>query len=145
MAAAAHLNAERLPYISAATGPVQNAAPQSRLSCNSALSPDPSYIASNVFALVIFDVTQLSYRASIVPDDIFGRVTSSIRLLTVGALSLGAAVAGSMLQLIGPINTVYSFSAYLLVLALLTTQNRDIRQAGSLSGAEATLENEAAS
>ncbi|EFH83255.1 MFS transporter [Ktedonobacter racemifer] len=92
------------------------------------------------FALVIFDVTQLSYRASIIPDSIFGRVTSSIRLLTVGAISLGAAIAGIMLQLFGPINTVYSFSAYLFVLALLTTLNKDIRQAGSLSETEMTLE-----
>jgi MFS family permease len=79
------------------------------------------------FALVIFDVTQLSYRASIIPDEVFGRVTSSIRLLTVGALSLGAVLTGTLLQTIGPQFTILIFTIYLLLLALLTTTNKDLR------------------
>src|SRR5262249_35555925 len=79
------------------------------------------------FLLVIFDVTQLGYRASMIPDALFGRVTSSIRLLTVGALSLGATLAGALLQTIGPRPTVLVLTIYLFVLALATTVNKAIR------------------
>ncbi len=79
------------------------------------------------FLLVIFDVTQLGYRASMIPDALFGRVTSSIRLLTVGALSLGATMTGALLQTIGPRPTVLVLTIYLFVLALATTVNRAIR------------------
>lgn len=85
-------------------------------------------------ALVIFDITQLSYRASAIPDEIFGRVTSSIRLLTVGAISLGAALAGVLLQVIGPRSTVFVFTVYLFLLALVTTTNRDLRRNAHLTG-----------
>jgi MFS family permease len=79
------------------------------------------------FLLVLFDVTQLSYRASIIPDTLFGRVTGSIRLLTVGALSLGATMTGTLLQTIGPRPTVLVLTIYLLLLALATTVNRAMR------------------
>jgi MFS family permease len=81
------------------------------------------------FALVIFDVTQLSYRAAIIPDEIFGRVTSSIRLLSVGGLALGPALAGALLQTLGPLSTVLVFAAWLLILALATTANPHVRSA----------------
>jgi len=61
-----------------------------------------------------------------IPHEIFGRVTSSIRLLTVGAMSLGAAVTGVFLQIIGAKFTILVFAIYLLLLALVTSVNRGV-------------------
>jgi membrane protein implicated in regulation of membrane protease activity len=77
-----------------------------------------------------------------IPHEIFGRVTSSIRLLTVGAMSLGAAVTGVFLQIIGAKFTILVFAIYLLLLALVTSVNRGVRKVGSTSEAEGALKQE---
>lgn len=50
----------------------------------------------------IYAVTLVSYRLSLVPDSLQGRVNSSFRLLTYGIESLGAFVAGLLLVPLGP-------------------------------------------
>ena len=46
----------------------------------------------------IYDVAQLSYRLTLIPDALRGRVTSAFRLLTFSADSLGIALTGVLLQ-----------------------------------------------
>jgi len=106
-----------------------------------AIAPSPVALglisAVLTFALVVFDVTQLSYRATLIPDALMGRVTSSIRLLTVGGMALGPALMGALLQTIGPLKTVLVCAAYLVILALATTVNRRVWAASAVPQAEA--------
>lgn len=106
-----------------------------------ALAPNPLALgllsAVLTCALVVFDVTQLSYRAALIPDALMGRVTSSIRLLTVGGLAIGPALCGALLQAIGPTATIRVCTGYLVILALGTTASAHVRAAAAIPGAEA--------
>jgi MFS family permease len=70
-------------------------------------------LASSAFPLIIsralvgliwpiYSVTVVSYRLSLAPDELQGRVNSSFRLLTYGIESVGAAVGGVLLMPLGP-------------------------------------------
>jgi MFS family permease len=50
----------------------------------------------------VYAVAVVSYRLSLAPDELQGRVNSSFRLLTFGIESVGAAVGGWLLVAIGP-------------------------------------------
>jgi MFS family permease len=50
----------------------------------------------------VYAVAVVSYRLSLAPDELQGRVNSSFRLLTFGIESVGAAVGGGLLVAIGP-------------------------------------------
>ena len=47
--------------------------------------------------LVLINVVTVSYRQSVVPDHLLGRVTAAYRLLAFGALPLGSLVAAGVL------------------------------------------------
>ena len=98
-----------------------------------ALAPNPillGIIAAAFFtAIPIYNVTQFSYRLSLIPDELQGRVNSVFRLLAFGFQPLGLAVTGILIQQIGAIATVLVFAALFLVLAIITTLNVDIRRA----------------
>jgi MFS family permease len=70
-------------------------------------------LASSAFPLIIsrvlvgliwpiYGVAVVSYRLSLAPDELQGRVNSSFRLLTYGIESVGAAVGGLLLGPLGP-------------------------------------------
>ncbi len=50
----------------------------------------------------VYAVAIVSYRLSLAPDELQGRVNSSFRLLTFGIESVGAAIGGGLLVAIGP-------------------------------------------
>lgn len=83
----------------------------------------------------LYNVVQFSYRLSLIPDELQGRVNSVFRLLAFGFQPLGAGLAGVLLQTIQPVPTVLVLFGVQLVLAALTTMNRHVRTAGTISAA----------
>lgn len=69
----------------------------------------------------IFDVIQLSYRMTTIPDELQGRTNSVFRLLVFSAQPLGLSFAGFLLQAFGVVPTVLITGVCLLLLSLLTT------------------------
>ena len=78
---------------------------------------------------------QFSYRLSLIPDALQGRVNSTFRLLAFGLTPVGAALAGLLLQYIGTTETIVTFALWYLGLAVLTSANRHVRDARSASAA----------
>ncbi len=64
----------------------------------------PLIISGMLVGLIwpIYGVAVVSYRLSLAPDELQGRVNSSFRLLTYGIESVGAAVGGLLLVPLGP-------------------------------------------
>ena len=90
-----------------------------------------------VYALIymtgpIYNVVQFSYRLALIPDALQGRVNSTFRLLAFGFIPLGAAASGFLLERIGAAATVGVFAALYLMLAVMTTFNRHVRNARPL-------------
>ncbi|MGI8588262.1 MAG: MFS transporter [Chloroflexia bacterium] len=82
----------------------------------------------------IYNVVQFSYRISIIPDALQGRVNSSFRLLAFGFQPLGSFIAGVLLDNVGTGLTIAFFSVCLLVIGLLTAFNRPLREAAPIHG-----------
>lgn len=87
----------------------------------------------------VFSVVQLSYRLPLIPDELQGRVNSSYRWLGFGTQPIGSLLAGFLLQNTGSAVTVAIFSVILLVMAVATTLNRDVRTARQAMPAEADV------
>ncbi len=71
----------------------------------SAASSMPMLLVGYVFLglmVPIFNVMSITYRLSLVPDTLQGRVSSVFRLLALGGLPLGTAIGGLLLEPIGP-------------------------------------------
>lgn len=96
-------------------------------------------IAPNVFLLgaisavlffvgPIYNVVQYSYRLSLIPDELQGRVNSVFRLMALGADPLGLALTGILLQWFTAVPTVVILGVGLFVLAIASL-NKHIRQA----------------
>ena len=77
----------------------------------------------------VFSVVQLSYRLPLIPDELQGRVNSSYRFLGWGTQPIGSVLAGFLLENAGSAVTVAIFAAILLVMAVATTFNREVRAA----------------
>ncbi|HTO99834.1 MAG TPA: MFS transporter [Anaerolineales bacterium] len=77
----------------------------------------------------IYNIVQFSYRLSLIPDELQGRVNSTFRLLAFGFQPLGAALSGLLLQRYGTTPTVIVFAACYLSLALATSFNVHVRTA----------------
>jgi predicted MFS family arabinose efflux permease len=77
----------------------------------------------------IYNVVQFSYRLSLIPDELQGRVNSVFRLLAFGLQPLGLALTGVLIQSIHVAPTVLVFAACMIALAVTTTLNRRVRQA----------------
>jgi predicted MFS family arabinose efflux permease len=101
----------------------------------------PLYIAVPQFLLLgalsaviymtapIYNIVQFSYRLSLIPDELQGRVNSTFRLIAFGFQPLGAALSGLLLQQYGTTPTVIVFSLFYLALALATSFNVHVRTA----------------
>lgn len=77
----------------------------------------------------VYLVAMKSYRLRITPDALRGRTTSTVQTITTGALSLGAALGGVLIAGVGARASALIFGGWLLLLAVLTTANRAVRQA----------------
>src|SRR5260221_1716096 len=103
-----------------------------------AVAPSPLWLrvmSAGIFVTSpIYNVVQFSYRLSIIPDELQGRVNSVFRLLAFGFQPLGLALTGVLIQTIHVVPTVLIFSACMLLLALTTTFNRPVREAQPVHG-----------
>jgi predicted MFS family arabinose efflux permease len=78
------------------------------------------------------NATVIGYRVAVVPDRLTGRVNSVARTIALSGAPLGPLLAGLMLGSLSARATVAVFAVLLLVLAVLGTTNRAIRNAPSL-------------
>lgn len=77
----------------------------------------------------VYMVVQYSYRLSLIPDHLQGRVNSVFRLIAFGSQPIGLAVTGLLLQSIGPVLTVVVLFIPQFILAIAVTLNKHVRQA----------------
>jgi predicted MFS family arabinose efflux permease len=98
----------------------------------------PQYLLLGVvFALLyfigpIYNVVQFSYRLVLIPDALQGRVNSTFRLLAFGMMPIGAALSGFLIERAGVTAAVMVFSLWYVILAIMTTLNRHVREARPL-------------
>lgn len=88
--------------------------------------------AANAACFVCIPVymgTQYAYRLKRLPDALSGRVNSVFRLLAFGAMPLGLALTGFLLQAIGPQRTVWTLFIPQLILGVIATCYRPLRRA----------------
>ncbi len=87
-------------------------------------------IITTLLSLVdpIYDIAQFGYRATLIPDELQGRVNSAYRLLALSTPPLGYFLAGFLLQGVGPRLTILVFLIYLLFLALLASWSGVLRK-----------------
>jgi predicted MFS family arabinose efflux permease len=75
-----------------------------------------------------YAVAVVTYRLSVIPDHLQGRINSSFRLLTYGVEPLGTALGGVLLAVLGP-RPVLWLAAAGLFLAFIFAAGSDLRQA----------------
>jgi MFS family permease len=98
-----------------------------------AVAPNPLLLAAVALGESViapmYVVAMSTYRLSITPDALRGRVSSAVSTVVVGALSIGTMLGGSLIASMGPRNLALVSGAWLLVLAAVTTMNRAVRTA----------------
>ncbi len=77
----------------------------------------------------IYGVVLASYRTSLIPDELQGRVTSVYRIIMFSGASLGSLLVGFLSQALGLNTTLVIEVAIILSLAVLATINKDLRGA----------------
>jgi hypothetical protein len=99
------------------------------------LAPSPLWLgvveAAAFVTGPIYNVVQFSYRLSLIPDELQGRVNSVFRLLAFGLQPLGLALTGVLIQSIHVAPTVLVFAACMIALAVITTLNPRVRHASA--------------
>ncbi|MGW0806299.1 MFS transporter [Nonomuraea sp. NPDC002799] len=80
--------------------------------------------------VVLYNVTQLSFRQSITPEPLLGRMTATMRFLVWGTLPLGGLLGGVLGEAIGVRNTLLAAAAgsCLAFLWLITSPLRSMRE-----------------
>lgn len=81
------------------------------------------------FSDPIEDVPYFSYRLELIPEELRGRVISACRLFPGITRPLGLFTTGLLLQRIGAVPTLLISWGALILIALVVTSNREIRQA----------------
>src|SRR5689334_22342506 len=76
-----------------------------------------------------YDVAQISYRLTLIPDALRGRVNGAFRLISFSCEALGIGLTGLLLQQVGVTPTILVFEGALIVLATAATLNRALRTA----------------
>ena len=101
-----------------------------------AIAPNPlalGVIMAGLFLTSpIYNVVQFSYRLALIPDELQGRVNSVFRLIAFGGQPIGFALAGVLLETVGPVASVLIFSLPIVLAAVLTTINPHVRGARPL-------------
>ena len=70
-----------------------------------------------------------TYRLNLAPDHLRGRTSAAVQALTTGALSLGTMLGGTLIGVLGARDATLALAAWLALLALCTTLNRQARTA----------------
>ena len=93
----------------------------------------PSYLVLGIlasimlFTMPVYNVVQFSYRLTLIPDALQGRVNSTFRLIAFGFMPAGAALCGLLIEMAGTTTTILVFGAWLAMLALATMLNPSLR------------------
>lgn len=102
-----------------------------------AVAPDPLLLGAittlSFIVVPVYSVMQYSYRLTMTPDHLLGRVNSVYRLLAFGAQPLGIALTGVLLQAIGPAPTVLALFIPQGILAVAATLNKELRHVRSIA------------
>lgn len=77
----------------------------------------------------IYNVVQFSYRVSLIPDALQGRVNSSFRLIAFGFQPLGALISGVLIERYNVYVAIGFFTVWYLILAITTMFNNQVRSA----------------
>jgi len=103
-------------------------------------SPIIIALAFGIFAVIVptYNTVQMSYRLTLIPEILQGRVNSVYRLVVQGVRPLGLALTGVLLERIGPVATILVFASVLAMTAMATTLNRHVRDAVPLTDRPAT-------
>lgn len=99
-----------------------------------------AYLLGAIFAGVtlcspIYNAVQLSYRLSIIPDELQGRMNSAVRLVTYGSIPPGLALAGILIQGIGARSAILVYAGVMVLLALAVVAYPHVRHAQRLGSA----------
>lgn len=91
------------------------------------------------FGVAVFNVAQNSYRQAVVPPQLLGRVSASLRFISWGSMPVAALVGGALAGAIGPRNTLWIACAgfVLVVLLLLRVSAAEVQAAFSPAEAAA--------
>jgi predicted MFS family arabinose efflux permease len=76
----------------------------------------------------VYTVAQFSFRLSLIPNALQGRVTSVFRLVAFLGPPLGSMITGTLLQTLGVAPTVLIDTTLLVIVSLLTTFNKHMHQ-----------------
>jgi predicted MFS family arabinose efflux permease len=76
-----------------------------------------------------YDVAQISYRLTLIPDALRGRVNGAFRLVAFSCEALGIGLTGLLLQQVGVGATILVFECALVLLAVAAALNRALRKA----------------
>jgi predicted MFS family arabinose efflux permease len=77
----------------------------------------------------IYDIMQFSYRLSMIPGELQGRINSIFRLIAFAGDPIGLTLAGLLLQALGPVWTVLLLWPIVIVLTIVTAFNSHVRNA----------------
>ena len=80
----------------------------------------------------IYNIVQFSYRLTLIPDELQGRVNSAFRLISYSLRPVGIALTGVLMQSLGSMQTAIIFAIILLALAIIASLNTHIRKAPPL-------------
>jgi MFS family permease len=107
-----------------------------------AIAPNAIYMcliaAAEEFVGPIYTISLNTYQLVTTPDAMRGRTNSTVQLVMQGARSVGAIVGGLLIQVVGAQWSALIWGGWLLMLAIATTLNRQVRHA-SLPTVESTL------
>jgi MFS family permease len=76
----------------------------------------------------VYTVAQFSFRLSLIPDALQGRVNSVFRLVAFLGPPLGSVITGTLLQTLSIVPTVLIYTALLVIVSLLATFNKHMHQ-----------------
>jgi MFS family permease len=85
--------------------------------------------AAEEFVGPIYTISLDSYRLTATPDSMRGRTNSTVQFVVQGAQSVGAILGGLLIQGIGAKGSAILLGGWLLLLAIATTLNKQVRRA----------------
>jgi len=98
-----------------------------------AIAPDALVMgciaAAEEFVSPMYTVSLDSYRLMTTPDSMRGRTSSLVQWVMQGAQSLGAIMGGIVIQSVGAKWSALLLGGWLVLLAIATTLNRQVRRA----------------
>jgi hypothetical protein len=107
-----------------------------------AVSPNPIFLgvisAVSFITGPVYNVVQMSYRLTLIPDELQGRVNSVFRLLAFGFQPLGWTLTGLLISAISVVPTILVLFGGYLFLAVMTMLNPHVRHAGLQAEASAS-------